>query len=994
MTNFEFLKNINKELYEIGKKLEKDVINSPRAVTADATIFLETLVKDLYKKSNKKLEKNLISFYKKTDNLYRQGAINYKYKNKLQQAYALRNKIHNKNLTEKDEQQLAYDIHKEIFYISKKYYTDHTKNKNTKPTYTKPTKQKNQFKNCIICGNPNKKSPSNICIKCNQKIETANLIQTLQNKIKNKQFTRNDLIKQGITESQAILILMKLTQKNIINNNGQYYTINTENFKKYITQTKQYIQIPILINKFYKNEITPQEIKQTSQYKKGRENQKPYQEFYKIINQKITTNFEKTLQKYKNINKSKKTSAITNEEITKWYLKNKTEYENNNINTAFKIYNDILIEEYFKLKNKGYTDKQALTQLQIPNHTLTFWKNNYKKQEFTTKTLNIKKNIIINEIRKNKTIKDTLITAQTTQKEFEKIYQTSKESNDNFYKQFHKQYTQKRQKQLIKHLKKHNLDRAIKLSKITKNEFLQWYYEGETTYSEFYMKTTQILMKKYINYRENNWNKKEILNKIKIPKTIFDSWNKHENIKLFKDFNDKNNKITSNLIKRGLIINAIKEGKTKHEAIFSSNLTPKEFMDIYNTSKKEKTEFYLRFDTEYEKSRKNKFTNLIKKQDFYNTIQECEISKMEFKKWYSKDQDYFISTKQPTNFYLTTTLELMDKYIKARFQGKNKPDAAKSVGLSNNDINKWINHTEHDLFKDFQLKLEKLHTRLIIEGFKQEKSKIEVSETYDIPVKTIEKYIGLGGRGFMNYMELFNLYEDKVIPKHLNMFLNAFKSKSYYKSLKHSKLTKEELKFYYNLGKSGNNKFKDFYKDFLNLKINIYVDNILSNKSSKIAMKNSNLTKEEYKMNLKIIDDLILNGRLDIAKELILKYKLNGAKLAKKIGIGVEEVYEWYFKGKDDDEKYVDFCKIFEFGVILPRLIAFNKASDLGMSKKWLIKKLKKDLGMKDFNIWKNNGLIDLKEVKIKIKGVDLIDDKIIPLTLLCKNSPASLSRG
>jgi len=476
----------------------------------------------------------------------------------------------------------------------------------------------------------------------------------------------------------------------------------------------------------------------------------------------LEQNYKKTF--YNNINKSKKTSAITNEEITKWYLKNKTEYENNNINTAFKIYNDILIEEYFKLKNKGYTDKQALTQLQIPNHTLTFWKNNYKKQEFTTKTLNIKKNIIINEIRKNKTIKDTLITAQTTQKEFEKIYQTSKESNDNFYKQFHKQYTQKRQKQLIKHLKKHNLDRAIKLSKITKNEFLQWYYEGETTYSEFYMKTTQILMKKYINYRENNWNKKEILNKIKIPKTIFDSWNKHENIKLFKDFNDKNNKITSNLIKRGLIINAIKEGKTKHEAIFSSNLTPKEFMNIYNTSKKEKTEFYLRFDTEYEKSRKNKFTNLIKKQDFYNTIQECEISKMEFKKWYSKDQDYFISTKQPTNFYLTTTLELMDKYIKARFQGKNKPDAAKSVGLSNNDINKWINHTEHDLFKDFQLKLEKLHTRLIIEGFKQEKSKIEVSETYDIPVKTIEKYIGLGGRGFMNYMELFNLYEDKVIP--------------------------------------------------------------------------------------------------------------------------------------------------------------------------------------------------------------------------------------
>ena len=31
---------------------------------------------------------------------------------------------------------------------------------------------------------------------------------------------------------------------------------------------------------------------------------------------------------------------------------------------------------------------------------------------------------------------------------------------------------------------------------------------------------------------------------------------------------------------------------------------PREFVEIYNTSKREKTEFYLRFDVEYEKSRK------------------------------------------------------------------------------------------------------------------------------------------------------------------------------------------------------------------------------------------------------------------------------------------------------------------------------------------------------------------------------------------------------
>ena len=57
MTNFDFLKNFNKELYEIGVKLEEDVIGSPRAVTADATVFLENLIKDIYRLSNKRIDK-------------------------------------------------------------------------------------------------------------------------------------------------------------------------------------------------------------------------------------------------------------------------------------------------------------------------------------------------------------------------------------------------------------------------------------------------------------------------------------------------------------------------------------------------------------------------------------------------------------------------------------------------------------------------------------------------------------------------------------------------------------------------------------------------------------------------------------------------------------------------------------------------------------------------------------------------------------------------
>ena len=122
MSNFDFLKNFNPHLCEMGEKLESDVIKSPRAVTADATLFLETLVDDIYKLSKTKSDPNLKSFYKKVDNLYRIGEISYIFKNKLQDAYSLRSKIHDSIGDEKD---LAFDLHQRLFYISKKYFKDY-----------------------------------------------------------------------------------------------------------------------------------------------------------------------------------------------------------------------------------------------------------------------------------------------------------------------------------------------------------------------------------------------------------------------------------------------------------------------------------------------------------------------------------------------------------------------------------------------------------------------------------------------------------------------------------------------------------------------------------------------------------------------------------------------------------------------------------------------------------------------------------------------------
>ena len=707
MTSFDFLKNFNNELYEIAVKLEEDVLESPRAVTADATLFLENLVKDIYRLSQKKLERNLISFYKKIDNLYRLGVISYIYKKKLQDAYNLRNKIHNASLDSNEEKDLAFDLHKRLYYISKKYFRDFCENERYIEIndYRKPAKNEIHFDNCIICGNSNKTSSSNLCRVCNQKIENANFMLSLKNTFNDMPFTRQDLIELGINESRAILFLMDLSKHGAVKNTGNYYTLKPKNFEGFISEINEYAEIGLLITRFYKDEISASQIKETLPYKKGSENQIPYREFYRLVNQKIERTFEDNLIKTRDIKRSMKLSSMSRSNIEHWYYHEKDAFNDGILNDAFILYNEILIREFFEMKKKIHEpDTHILRQLNIPKDIYYFWQDHFMAGRFFNQSRSIKKNKIIEEIKKNKTLKDALIAAKVSKKDFDKMYLISKENNGEFYRNFHIEYTCKRQKSVIKHLKRHNLNKAIKLSKITKAEFLKWYYEGEKNVSDFYVKTTRILMDKYLYHRKNDLNKKDILKKINVPMDMFKSWMEHDEFNLFADFEDENEKITSSLLKRGMVINGIKEGKSKEEAIFYANMTPREFMEIYNNSKREKTEFYSRFDAEYEKNRKRLFARLIKDDDFYCTLQKCEISQKDFNRWYFRDQDRFLSSNKASAFYLTTTCELMDKYLKARINGKNKPDAAKSVGLTNTTINKWLNHSEFEIFYDFSKK--------------------------------------------------------------------------------------------------------------------------------------------------------------------------------------------------------------------------------------------------------------------------------------------------
>ena len=355
MTNFDFFFFFNNDLYELGAKLEEDVINSPRAVTADATLFLETLVTDIYRLSGKKLDKNLVSFYKKIDNLYRLGVISYIYKNKLRDAYNIRNKIHKNYKDSKEEEKLANDLHQRLYYISKKYFRDFCDNQRhiNIPEYKKPEHKDIHFDNCIICGCENLNSSSNMCEKCNQKIDNVNVVLSIQNSFGDSKFTKNDLINYGFSESETISLLMDLSKDNIILKKGDYYAINDEKFKKLFEEVDQYIEIGLLLTKFYNNEITANEIKNTLEYWKGGVNQKNYGEFYRRVNLKLEESFEKNILKYENVKKSMKASSMDNLNVKDWFGRRKDSFINGDLNDSFILFNELMIKKYFNLKKKN-----------------------------------------------------------------------------------------------------------------------------------------------------------------------------------------------------------------------------------------------------------------------------------------------------------------------------------------------------------------------------------------------------------------------------------------------------------------------------------------------------------------------------------------------------------------------------------------------------------------------------------------------------------------
>ena len=130
-----------------------------------------------------------------------------------------------------------------------------------------------------------------------------------------------------------------------------------------------------------------------------------------------------------------------------------------------------------------------------------------------------------------------------------------------------------------------SFDKALKRAGISEDDYNRWYAAGKKQCLlkkdedefclNFYINVTRVLMNRYLKLRSEGKTKTEACKKINTDLNEVKRWCNWNESGLFIDFKENNKKITAKLI-----IDAIKDGKSKDKIAESSDITVNELNKI------------------------------------------------------------------------------------------------------------------------------------------------------------------------------------------------------------------------------------------------------------------------------------------------------------------------------------------------------------------------------------------------------------------------------
>ena len=689
MSNFDFLRDFDTTLWKLGKRIEKQVNISPSGVKADATTFLEYILKQYLNSVNIQYNSRK-NFSDQIDAVYRLDGIAYGFKEKIKNAYNMRSHIHdNFEDIEKNEYVVALQLHERLFYIAKKFYRDSDSYDQYKgvPEY-KPLKLdfsddeielleipdfneivEFKYDYCVVCGEPNHSNYSIFCEDCNRQIDNANNFISIRNSFgKDSKFTKEDLIEYGIHEGYVLPLINSLVKSNLLKVKGRFYEFNNLNIESYMARIDKYIRIGELITKFREDKLSPTEIKETKEYRQGSYKQEPFYQFFKIINEEIVNKFETDLLTTENIWDSIEYTTIPQKDLKRWYLIKLNQYKKNEISESFVIFNRLLITDYLSLKREGIKDSDIERQLNISKEMLEFFPKLYP--EFESELSQIKKDLILKLLNEGKSKSQVIEEAGITKKEYDDLVKYSKFKENEFGKEYEK-IVNDRKEQLLIHLTTNDLKNSCILTKITVDDFYQWLDDAKID-SDFYVKSNKILMDKYLNERKTGKTKSLACESIALDESIVDKWLKRKN-KLFDEFKDKNLKVIVDLV-----LDGFKNNQTKKEISQNVEVSVNEinrFLLLGKRGSKIYSELYDYYENEVIPKHLQRFLMEIKTKSFTKALSNVDLTKDELIHYYQTNDEFH-------DKYLSFKME---RYVEEILDGRTHEKSLKKSNLSSEE---------------------------------------------------------------------------------------------------------------------------------------------------------------------------------------------------------------------------------------------------------------------------------------------------------------------
>ena len=567
MSNFDFLKDFDNTLWKLGNRIEKQVNTSPSGVKADATTFLEHILKKLLTMAGLKYNSRK-PFTDQVDAVFRSNLkMSNAYRERIKSAYNYRNKIHDEfDDIEKHEFEDAVQLHEKLFYIARKFYRDYNDDYDeykgvpdfkplkfdfsTDEVEMVKVKDFNEivdvkYDYCVVCGQPNHLNYAIYCHKCSRKLDNANNFISVRNAFgKDARFTKEDLIEYGMPEGYVNQFINSMVRENMLKVTGRFITFNNMYLEEYLKRIDSYISVGELITRFKEDKISPEEIKKSKEYKLGKNRQEPFYQFYKITNREIIKKFEKDLLATEDIWKSIDYTAVTQHQLERWYNIRLGNYRRGNVNESFVIFNKLLIKDYLKLKSEGILEAEIRKTLNVSDEVYDFWCDFDRYFEKNLKQ--IKLDLIVEGIDRHMTKGEIIEYAGVTAKEYDDIFKVADRKGEDIA-QIRKREIESRKRQFVKYLLNFDLKIACKKALFTLDDFYE-YYDAADVNSEFYVKSTRILMDKYLTQRRFGRTKTEAIEKVGIKEKYLDRWLKRS---VYADFKDEDLRVTVDLILRG-----------------------------------------------------------------------------------------------------------------------------------------------------------------------------------------------------------------------------------------------------------------------------------------------------------------------------------------------------------------------------------------------------------------------------------------------------------